>query len=223
MRSRCPPRSRREIAVGLSIANTMSPFMGRGTPMTVIKGGFALGLTRKASGSYSLYFASGIRLSGLATSSTGFSYKVFGRDGLEDYSSAGLLTEITVPDAVIAGKDYDGFVRIASTPDGGFHGADGLVYAEELAHSVRGDLGTVIAPEVRIVLYGRLDTLAVTNIASAGVANNSIYTGIWSSKYRHPWPNGLYNGWYASEVHIFDNPQLRGHVAAGSAKLFWDC
>lgn len=198
--------------------------MGRGAPMTVIKGGFALGLTRMTYDPSTLYFASGIRLSGLATSSTGFSYKVFGRDGLGDYSSAGQLTEITVPDAVDAGKDYDGFVRITSTPAGGYSGAvNGIAYAEENAHSVRGDLGTVIAPEVRIVLYGRLDRLDLMSIDAAGVAGGAICTGIWAGKYRHKWPTGRINGWYASEVHIFDNPQLRGHVTAVAAKLFWDC
>lgn len=214
--------------MGLSIANTMLPFMGRGEPMTVIKGGFALGLTSLEGNLYSLYFASHIRLSGLATSSTGFSYKVFGRDGLGDYSSTGGLTEITAPATVTNHVDYDGFVRITSTPnkyDGYYGGSsgDGMKAAEEAAHSARGDLGTVIAPEVRIVLYGRLDSLSVGEIKSAGVAGISIATGIWSYKYRHRWPNGQINGWYASEVHVFDNPQLRGHVSAGSAKLFWDC
>lgn len=95
--------------------------------------------------------------------------------------------------------------------------------AEEDAHSVRGDLGTVIASDVRIVLYGKLDSLSVERIMAAGVAGNTIATGSWSYKYMHPWPDDTINGWYASEVHIFDNPQLRGHVSAGSAKLFWDC
>lgn len=213
--------------MGLSIANTMSPFMGRGAPMTVIKGGFALGLTRYYKASlYELYFASSIRLSGLATSSTGFSYKVLGRDGLDDYSSPGSLTEITAPAKVYAGHDQDGFVRITSAPDLRFYegsSADGLTAAEEVAHSVRGDLGTVIAPDVRIVLYGKLDSLSVEWITAAGVAGNMIADSIWVGKYIHQWPDDTINGWYASEVHIFDNPQLRGHVSAGSAKLFWDC
>lgn len=213
--------------MGLSIANTMSPFMGRGAPMTVIKGGFALGLTRKANDLYTLYFASSVRLSGLATSSTGFSYKVLGRDGLGDYSSTGRLTEITAPATVSAGRDYDGFVRIAPASNRGFYegsSGDGLIAAEESAHSAWGDLGTVIAPEVRIVLYGRLDSLSVNRIKPVGVAGDMIADGgIWCNKYKHRWPNGAFNGWYASEVHIFDNPQLRGHVSAGSAKLFWDC
>lgn len=202
--------------------------MGRGAPMTVIKGSFALGLTLNAKAFvYRLYFASSIRLSGLATSSTGFSYKVLGRgDGLKDYNSPGSLTEITAPYNVYVGQDYDGFVRIASASDQTFYEGfsdDGMKAAEEVAHSVRGDLGTVIAPDVRIVLYGKLDSLSVEQIIAVGVASNTIATGLWSDKYRHPWPNGTFNGWYASEVHIFDNPQLRGHVSAGSAKLFWDC
>lgn len=195
--------------------------------MTVIKGGFALGLTRAANDWYTLYFASSIRLSGLATSSTGFSYKILGRDGLWDYESTGRLTEITAPAMVNAWSDYDGFVRMSSAPGDGYYAGssgDGMIAAEEAAHSARGDLGTVIAPEVRIVLYGRLDSLSVARIATAGVAGSSIAdTGIWYNKYGHRWPNGVTNGWYASEVHVFDNPQLQGHVSAGSAKLFWDC
>lgn len=213
--------------MGLSIANTMTPFMGRGTPMTVIKGGFALGLTRRAEDWYTLYFASRIRLSGLATSSTGFYYKVLGRDGLGDYVSPTGLTSITAPTIVSAGYDYNGFVRISSTPGTGYYNGssgDGLKAAEEAAHSARGDLGTVIAPEVRIVLYGRLDSLSVGQVVTAGVAASTIATGIWSNKYEHRWPSGAINGWYASEVHVFDNPQLRGHVSVGSStKLFWDC
>lgn len=216
--------------MGLSIANTMSPFMGRGAPMTVIKGGFALGLTRNTNASlYELFFASRIRLSGLATSSTGFSYKVFGRDGLEDYNSSGHLTEITAPDTFRGDNDHYGFVRITSTPNllfnEGYSGS-GRLASEEVAHSVRGDLGTVIASNVRIVLYGKLDSLSVDQIVPAGIAGSEsgpIAIGIWASKYVHSWPDGTINGWYTSEVHIFDNPQLRGHVSAGSAKLFWDC
>lgn len=194
--------------------------------MTVIKGGFALGLTRKVTDFYTLYFASGISLSGLATSSTGFSYKVLGRDGLWDYKSSGSLTEITAPSFVSTGSDYDGFVRITSAPYDEYYGGSsgaGVLAAEEAAHSAREDLGTVIAPEVRIVLYGKLDSLSVGRIEPAGVTGSVLSTGIWYSKYRHRWPDGTINGWYASEVHIFDNPQLRGNVTAGSAKLFWDC
>ena len=194
--------------------------------MTVIKGGFALGLTRSYNDWYTLYFASGIRLSGLATSSTGFYYEIHGRNGLGYYRSSNNLTGITAPDTVVSWSDYDGFVRIASTPTGGYYegsSGDGMIAAEEAAHSARGDLGTVIAPEVRIVLYGKLDSLSVDRIVPAGVAGSIIATDMWYSKYRHRWPNGVSNGWYASEVHIFDNPQLRGHVSAGSAKLFWDC
>ena len=215
--------------MGLSIANTMSPFMGRGAPMTVIKGGFALGLTRNTNASwYDLYFAPSIRLSGLATSSTGFFYRVLGRETvLGGYVSDIGLTEITAPDTVRAGRDYGGFVRIAHTPDLCFDGgssAEGMAAAEEAARSARGDLGKVIAPDVRIVLHGKLDSLSVDNIVSAGVAGSKIATGSWFDKYVNEWPDGTaHNGWYASEVHIFDNPQLRGHVSAGSAKLFWDC
>lgn len=213
--------------MGLSIANTMTPFMGRGAPMTVIKGGFALGLTRRPDDWYTLYFASYIRLSGLATSSTGFYYKVLGRNGLGDYVSPAGLTSITAPTKVDAGRDYNGFVRIASTPDTGYYNGSsgtGMAAAEESAHAVRGDLGTVIAPEVRIVLYGRLDSLSVGRVVAAGKASIFVGTGLWSKKYEHRWPNGAINGWYASEVHVFDNPQLRGHVSVGSStKLFWDC
>jgi hypothetical protein len=169
-------------------------------------------------------------LSGLATSSTGFSYKVLGRgDGLKDYNSSGILTEITAPDTFRGDNDHDGFVRIASTPNLRFYRGASEAWmedAEEEAHSVRGDLGTVIAPDVSIVLYGKLDSLSVDQIVPAGIAGSEsgpIATGIWVGKYLHQWPNGDISGWYASEVHIFDNPQLRGHVSAGTAKLFWDC
>lgn len=212
--------------MGLSIANTMSPFMGRGAPMTVIKGGFALGLTRSVYDLYKLYFASRLKLNGLATSSTGFSFQIRGRDGLGYYNSSENLTEITKPTHYDSWSDFDGLVRISSTPDGGYYegsSEDGLIAAEEAAHSVRGDLGTVIAPNVRIVLYGKLDSLSVHRIAQAGLSGPYVSTSIWSNKYKHRWPDGTVNGWYASEVHIFDNPQLRGHVSAGSAKLFWDC
>lgn len=196
--------------------------------MTIIKGGFALGLTRWTGNPYSLYFAPRIKLSGLATSSTGFSYKVIGRVGLLDYQSAGGLTEITAPVFVNSVYDDDGFVMITSSAPGGkYNGGSswaGMIDAEEAAHSACGDLGTVIAPEVRIVLEGRLDSLSVEKIAAAGISGSAITDGgIWYYKYGHRWPNDTINGWYASEVHIFDNPQLRGHVNAGSAKLFWDC
>lgn len=205
--------------------------MGRGAPMTVIKGGFALGLaldilSTDAPG-YGMYFTSYIRLSGLATSSTGFSYKVLGRDGLGDYNSSGQFTEITAPAEVSAGSDYDGFVRITSVPGDYFYkgySPDELRRVEETAHSYWGGLGTVIAPDIRIVLYGKLDSLSVKQIVRAGCVDGEIATGpTWFYKYKHEWPDGTINGWYASEVHIFDNPQLRGHVSAGSAKLFWDC
>lgn len=201
--------------------------MGRGAPMTVIKGGFALGLVRPADDWYTLYLATHLKLSGLATSSTGFSYKVIGRGEPLDYQSAGGLTEITVPDHLDSWADSDGFVRITTARPTPYNGGDsdvGLLRAEIAAHADRGDLGTVIAPEVRIVLYGRLDSLSVTQIVPAGIRSNTIVDGdIWYYKYGHHWPDGSVNGWYASEVHIFDNPQLLGHVNAGSAKLFWDC
>lgn len=213
--------------MGLSIANTMSPFMGRGAPMTVIKGGFALGLTRKANDVYTLLFAPSIGLAGLATSSAGFSYKVTGRGaGLGDYVSPQGLTDISAPASVGAGADYNGFVRLCSAPSTEYYGgssSDGMLAAEESAHSARPELGTVVAPDVRIVIYGKLDSLSVDRIAAGGVSGSAIVTGIWSSRYGYRWPNGVHNGWYASEVHVFDNPQLRGHVTTGSARLFWDC
>lgn len=226
MRSRLPPRSRKEDTVGLSIYNTMSPFMDRGAPMVVIKGGFALGLALAGDDLSMLCFASSLRLSGLATSSTGFFYKVTGRDRLLGvYESPRGLTEITEPDPAEAGRDYEGFVRITSTPNVKFYGRtlDERIASEEDAHSMRGDLGTIIAPEVSIVLYGRLDSLSVNRITQAGMVDGTIATAKWHNKYVHTWPNNIPNGWYASEVHIFDNPQLRGHVSSWTAELFWDC
>ena len=189
--------------------------------MTVIKGGFALGLGLYAG---ALRFAPSIRLAGLAVSSTGFSYKVTGRSGLWDYSSPQGLTDISAPTYVSAGIDYNGFVRLFSAPSTAYYeGSEGLRAAEEDAHSACPELGTVVAPDVRIVIYGKLDSLSVNRIVAAGVTGSAISTNAWSDRYRYRWPNGLNNGWYASEVHVFDNPQLRGHVSTGSAKLFWDC
>lgn len=215
--------------MGLSIANTMSPFMGRGAPMTVIKGGFALGLTSKPNEWYTLLFAPSIRLTGLAESSTGFYYKVTGRPGgLVSYTSPPGLTSIPNPPSVYEDTDYNGFVHLYhNAPRTQYYGGssvDGVRAAEEAAHSACPALGTVVGPDVRIVIYGKLDRLNVGLIAAGGVFEHAIVTGTSSNRYAYIWPNGRVNGWYASEVHIFDNPQLRGHVTTDlGTKLFWDC
>lgn len=242
-RSRLPPRNRMEVAVGLSIANTMSPFMGRGAPMTIIKGAFSLGLVREPHDyrrSY-LFYAPRIALGGFATSTSGFKYQVTGRVGIGDYSSPGGIKSVVTPASIFISSvevDYNGFVCLASRYSSGHafiyaegEAVDGLVdsldRAEYGAYNLCNDLGSIVAPEVTIVIHGKLDTLDTSKIQAAGyTAGGRVLKGDYRwVNYVYTWPDGVrMNGWRTIEVHIFDNPQLNGNLVVGQdVKVFWDC
>lgn len=226
--------------MGLSIANTMSPFMGRGAPMTVIKGAFALGLVRYQSTYNSqLYYAPRIALGGLATSTSGFEYRVSGRGSLGDYSSPGGLTYVVNLGAIPSEDqdvDHNGFVRLSSRHSGGSNftytegDADRLEQVESTAYYYCNELGSLVAPDVTIVIRGRLDTLDVSKIQAAGYRAGTYSREVVKGDYRwvnyvYTWPDGVHmNGWRTREVHIFDNPQLNGNLVVGQdVKVFWDC
>ena len=98
------------------------------------------------------------------------------------------------------------------------------------------DLGTVVAPNLRIVLRGALASLDITGITALGFpsdSNNSFANpyglkykashNLWYSQYYSSPPSfspeGV--GWRATAVHIYDNPGLRGHVTAGNVPVIW--
>ena len=208
--------------MGLSLANTMALYTGRGEPMTVIKGGFALGLVNSSTSLW--YFAPSIRFDGLATSSTsGFRYEISGRHDLGDFVSSDHLASISLPSYVSSSADYDGFVRLTNiTPVRG----DYLPSEEELAHTDCPAIGTLVAPLVQIKIYGKLDSLSIGKIREAGVSGSTVTTGSnIGNTYLYRWPNGQRrNGWRTFEVHVYDNPQLKDHITGiSNSNVFWDC
>jgi len=94
-------------------------------------------------------------------------------------------------------------------------------------------MGTVLLPDLTIVLDGKLAQLDLTAIKAGdflhgstdGVADQPSDLSSYPSKMYNDPVHGLCNGWIPGEVHIFDQPQLRGHVTVPSTrapKVVWD-
>lgn len=103
-------------------------------------------------------------------------------------------------------------------------------FGEGDARYVTSDLGQLVARNLRIVVRGALSSLDITGIAAIGFPPNGSPIGYtaastpWYSQYYYAnsdfSPGGV--GWRATDVHIYDNPGLRGHVTAGDVPVIWE-
>lgn len=92
-------------------------------------------------------------------------------------------------------------------------------------HSAAGySLGSVVAQDVKITIRGRAANLDLTKIRAAGfyvpgngasaeLATNTV-TSLTSD-------SSTPTGWHPLDVHIYDSPWLRGHVADGGVPVIW--
>lgn len=241
--------------MGISIANTLTPRLWKGEPKVVIRGQFVLGLA----GGYAdskVYFASHLNLGELARAVTGttFSLQVLGRCVPSSYDGSAEVDDTVysgisyIPDAVyyyysanLSNNPYDvNDVGTFVTPKIYFkrylewRGYDKTDSAERNAKTSSAGtqaLGTLVAPDVRIVLRGALDMLNVTKLNAVAFSNADsngssyvLYSSAWFSQYYYDQgafaPGGV--GWRTTDVHIYDSPQLRGHVTAGSVPVIWE-
>jgi hypothetical protein len=227
--------------MGISLANVLTPFIDRRQPRVVITGAFPLGLVKHTSGSgYSLRLADRLILEGVATSTTGFWYKLAGRVGYSDYESPRGLTNLATQSYMLV-KDFDYQAAVRIISDGGLGSYSAgvgttelLTAAEEEAHTDFPQLGTLIAPEVTITIFGKLTKLDLSEIKVGawlydgrtikGKDGNT--TNVWYKNYYYQLRNGMRNHWHCSGVHIFNNPKLQGNVKAsdigGTIPVYWD-
>lgn len=235
--------------MAVSIASTLTPYLWRGEPTVVIRGKFVLGLARKNDSSALAYFAPNLYLEQLAAAPLNktFSLQVLGRSVQAGQSEDG---------PVYSGIDYISQMEFASHKNGtqGDLPADPYysegpffmpkVYCktalsnmqyntdaigESNAHTAsQSNLGTLVCPDLRIVLRGELFSLDITKIAAVGFPGDTstlgydIATKPWSLSYKYSGFDGYGVGWRATDVHVYDNPALRGNVTAGDVPVIWD-
>jgi hypothetical protein len=103
---------------------------------------------------------------------------------------------------------------------------DRILAAERTLHGRFPSIGSKVAGAVRIELRGKLATLDVTKLKAVGFCGRPTYyaTDMWCHDYGYSSGNEQpWTGWRTLGVHVFDSPQLRGHVTTGDVPVFWDC
>lgn len=219
-----------------SVGMTLAPYMGRGQPYVVITGKFAIGLVS------GVYAANRLYLVGLASrydQSHAFSLDVSGRVFLGTYHADNLANtdDVDLGSAVYdgVGDDRPGSVRIAvHDPDiywSSVADAESSKFQWKMSasSSPRVDFGTNLTPDgLTIVLRGKLASLDLRKIVAVGTvpgSNGSIASHPVGTKLYNDPVHGAGNGWIPGEVHIFDQPQLKGRVTLPSSRVprvIWD-
>ena len=231
--------------MAVSIASTLTPYLWRGEPAVVIRGKFVLGLVTDGSHAY---FAPNLYLEQLASASLNktFSLQVLGRSvqvgqsedgpvysGIEyidsgefDSHKYGSPGDLPADPYYSEGPFFMPKVYCKTALSNRQFNTD--ANGEANARTVTQNLGTLVCSDLRIVLRGELASLNITKIAAVGFPEDTstlgydIATEPWSLTYKYSGFDGLGVGWRATDVHIYDNPALRGNVTAGDVPVIWD-
>ena len=238
--------------MAVSVANTLTPHLWKDEPMVVVRGKFVLGLTGGGRFAPFLYLPSladsaavgqtfSLQVLGLFTTVNGpgnVDGPVYG--GIEimenfqayrtDYSGSMPSRGTAYSNAGYFGEWIAPKVFCVPNLDSSSYGTGSS--AESYMRSRCSYLGELVAPDLRIVLRGALARLDITGIAAAGFKDDDSTLGYdvetnsnnWYSQYGYSGdgfsPVGV--GWRPTDIHVYDNPQLHGHVTAGGVPVIWE-